>query len=122
MEAIPDDVFRTADLAQIVPRIRQYDAVEQKITKGAKLIPMKPVLIDPRVQVKTWEVEPRLPSGLEFCAASGVITGTPAASCPPQDYKLIAASHGGPSEAYILASFEVKLSEQEVGVLIAQRL
>ena len=119
-QVIPEDVFRTADLAQIVPRIHGYDSVEQSIVQGARVIAMKPVLIDPRVEVKTWVIYPQLPDGLQFCPERGHITGTPVKFCPARDHKLTASSHGGSSEAYILASFEVKISEQEVAEVTAR--
>ena len=120
-DLIPEDVFRTADLAQIVPRLHSYDSMEQIVVQGTAVIPMKPQLIDPRVEVTAWEIEPPLPTGLQFCPQRGHITGTPLQFGRACDHKLVASSHGGRSEPFLLANFEVRMSEQEMVGRIGQR-
>ena len=63
-KTVPNDVFRTADLEHIIPRISGYDAVTQTIVQGTEIIAMKPRLADDKVKVISWQISPHLPPDL----------------------------------------------------------
>jgi hypothetical protein len=49
--------------------------------------------------VVTWSIDPALPAGLSFDAASGTISGTPTAASPQTSYLVTATNSGGTSSA-----------------------
>jgi hypothetical protein len=121
---LPKDTFRTADLEKLVPRFAPvgYDATSQLFVRGQKIIDLKPVLIEDRVTVKNWHVNPALPQGLSI-DSKGVISGTAVAAAAPVLISVVAQSAGGKSKAYTLPPIEILLSEldmkQEIESLLA---
>jgi hypothetical protein len=112
--ALPKDTFRTADLSQLVPRIAGYDATAQQFVRGRPIIPLKPDLIEERVSVIKWIVEPALPPGLSMDVLSGIISGTPAAASPPVALSVVAESLGGKSKPFVLPPIEIQLNEEDI--------
>ena len=112
--ALPKDTFRTADLSQLVPRIAGYDATAQLFVRGLPIVPLKPDLIEQRVSVIKWLVEPALPSGLSMDMLSGIISGTPATASPPVVLSVVAESLGGKSKPFVLPPIEIQLNEEDI--------
>eukprot|EP00961_Rhodomonas_salina_P118389 1593638-Rhodomonas_salina.1 len=116
-KALPSDVFRTGDLAQIVPRLVAYDGAEQTLTKGNPIVAMRPRLADGRIKVTRWHVLPSLPRGLTI-SSIGVITGSPL-EVGPVTWKVVAESIGGKS-AELTFDKEVLFSESDIQELVNQ--
>lgn len=112
--ALPKDTFRTADLTQLVPRIAGYDATAQQFVRGTPIVPLKPDLIEERVSVIKWLVQPALPSGLTLDVLSGIISGTPAIASAPVVLSVVAESLGGKSKPFVLPPIEIQLNDDDI--------
>jgi hypothetical protein len=74
---------------------------------------MKPVLIEERVTVIKWTVEPLLPPGLTI-DSRGVISGSPTIAAPPVAVTVVAESTGGKSKQFVMPPIEIQLNEDDI--------
>ncbi|GMH94107.1 hypothetical protein TL16_g12809 [Triparma laevis f. inornata] len=93
-DLVPPDVFRTQSVNQIVPRIQDYDGTDQIITNGTKIVPMRPVLVDKKIEIDEWTIYPPAPQGLEI-RPCGSLTGVPKTWSPRSTHQIKAKSKGG---------------------------
>jgi len=115
--SIPKHVFRTGDLEKIVPRLMGYDSTEQPFYKGRHMVPMKPQLVDPRIQITNWHISPPLPPGFELNRYNGMISGSLPFALAPATYSITAENAGGRSQDVTIC-IEVLLEDSDVKILV----
>ena len=119
-DSIGSEVFRTADLTKIVPRIKEISNESQVVILGGKLATMTPVMFDAEVMIREWEVRPELPPGVT-CCCKGRICGSPKELSIRQEYMLYARSAGGWSEGFPVV-IEVAHSPKEIKAVVSEVL
>ena len=115
--SIPSNVFRTGNLEQIKPRLAGFHPAEQRIFKGVEILPMMPRLVDDKVRIMTWHVDPPLPPGLRISERNGRINGAPHAAGPAVTHLIVAESQGGRSQPVAL-KIEPLMPEDEIKELV----
>jgi predicted GTPase len=120
-ELVTNNVFRTADLATVKPKICEITNLKQEIRTKRSISLIQPILFDESVQVLQWMVTPVLPIGLVLDPVKGVISGTPLKTLVATTFELTARSVGGWSDPFPF-ELEIGHSENEVKRLVLQSM
>ncbi|GMH48324.1 hypothetical protein TrVE_jg9366 [Triparma verrucosa] len=111
-DLVPPDVFRTQSVNQIAPRIQDYDGRDQIFVNGTKIVPMRPVLVDKKIEIDEWTIYPPAPQGLQI-RPCGSITGVPHTWSPRSTYQIKAKSKGGQESKEFKLEIEIGLSKSD---------
>ena len=112
-DLVPPDVFRTQSVNQIVPRIQDYDGRSQIIVNSTEIVPMRPVLVDKKIEIDEWTIYPPAPQGLQIMPCGSII-GVPEAWSPRSTYQIKAKSKGGQESKEFELEIEIGLSKSDL--------
>lgn len=119
-DSIGNNVFRTADLTKLKPRIIELTNTNQLIRRLQPINPILPHLFD-TIETLNWECRPPLPEGLTCCSKKGKISGASLKVSPLQNYQIFAQSVGGWSDGFSF-SLEINYSESDIKGIILNSL
>lgn len=120
-EHVGEEVFRTAELNKIKPKISDLTNTNQEFRKDASIASMSPILFDSELVIDRWYVEPALPDGLTVSEGKGIISGAPRVVCAERKFHMFASSLGGVSDG-LPFTIEVSHSKEDIALIVKKAL